>query len=164
MPYSARLRGVANWFVQLWDESLGKQGKGQAAIPADGPADQHAQMQLFLDGPDDKFLLFTRLAHHENELHLGDFDWQAFGAPYLAGRTLGEVIDAQWRGTVQACAEAGRPSATLTLPKLDPETLGELLMGLQAATSIAAMHLGVNAYDQPAVERGKQISRKLLGG
>jgi glucose-6-phosphate isomerase len=164
MPYSARLRAAADWFVQLWDESLGKQGKGQAVIAAEGPADQHAQMQLFLDGPDDKLLLFVRLAHHENELRLGDFEWEAFGAGYLKGRTLGEVIDAQWRGTVQACVEAGRPSLTLTLPKLDAEVMGELLMGLQVATSIAALQLGVNAYDQPAVERGKQASRKLLGG
>ena len=164
MPYSARLRGLAPWLVQLWDESLGKEGKGQTVIAAEGPADQHAQMQLVLDGPRDKAVLFVRLAHHENELRLNAFDWAAFGAGFLKGRTLAEVIDAQWKGTAQACTQAGRPNMTLALPRFDAAILGELLMGLQSAVAIAAMVLGVDAYGQPAVERGKQLSRKLLEG
>lgn len=172
MPYSARLRELAHWFVQLWDESLGKEtvvdGKrvhaGQTVIPAVGPTDQHAQMQLFLEGPNDKLLLFVRVARHESDFKLGAFDWADFDAAYVRDRSLGEVIDSQLAGTVQACTQKGRASATLTLPQLDASSLGELLMGLQAATSIAGMSLGVNAYDQPAVELGKQLSRRMLGG
>ncbi|MBE7491633.1 MAG: glucose-6-phosphate isomerase [Planctomycetes bacterium] len=172
MPYSARLRDLAHWFVQLWDESLGKEsvldGKrvqaGQTAIPAVGPTDQHAQMQLFLDGPNDKLLLFLRVARHESDFKLGAFDWDGFDAAYVRDRSLGEVMDSQLAGTVEACTQKGRANATLTLPVLDAASLGEVLMGLQAATSVAGMALGVNAYDQPAVELGKRLSRRMLGG
>jgi len=164
MPYSSSLGALAQWFVQLWDESLGKDGKGQTAIAAQGATDQHAQLQLFLEGPNDKALLFTRIERHVPDITLGEFDWQAFGAAFVKGKTLGEVINAQQQGTAQACAARGRPSMTLSLPQLDAATLGELILGLELATSYAAMALGVNAYDQPAVELGKKISRKMLGG
>lgn len=172
MPYSSRLRSVSDWFVQLWDESLGKatdlEGKtvnaGQTAIPAAGATDQHAQLQLFLEGPNDKLLLFLRLNRHEPDLKLGDFEWQHFDAAYVQGRTLGEVLNAQHAGTARACTERGRPNATLELPQLDASTLGELLMGLELATTCAALSLDVNPYDQPSVELGKKISRKMLGG
>ncbi|MBK9974907.1 MAG: hypothetical protein IPP14_09050 [Planctomycetes bacterium] len=172
MPYSARLRCLADWFVQLWDESLGKeceqQGRkvsfGQAVIPATGPTDQHAQLQLFLDGPNDKLLLFVRVMHHEMDVKLGEFDWPQFGAEFLRGRSLGQIIDSQWAGTVEACVKRGRANATVQLPQVDAESLGALMMGLQVATSIAGLALGVNPYDQPAVELGKRISRRMLGG
>jgi glucose-6-phosphate isomerase len=172
MPYSAPLREFAHWFVQLWDESLGKEanldGKkvnsGQTVIPAVGPTDQHSQMQLFLDGPNDKLLVFVRVQQHESDFKLGEFDWGGFGAEYVRGRSLGEMIDSQLAGTVQACTQKGRANATLTLPRLDASSLGELIMGLQVATSIAGMSIGVNAYDQPAVELGKHLSRRMLGG
>lgn len=172
MPYSARLRELAHWFVQLWDESLGKEAgtdgrkvsAGQTVIPAVGPTDQHAQMQLFLDGPNDKLLLFVRVRQHDSDFKLGDFDWADFDAGYVRGRTLGEVIESQLAGTAAACTQKGRANATLSLPRLDASTLGELIMGLQVATSVAGMALGVNTYDQPAVELGKQLSRRMMGG
>lgn len=172
MPYSARLRCLADWFVQLWDESLGKESEqqgrkvstGQAVIPAVGPTDQHAQLQLFLDGPNDKLLLFVRVLHHEMDVKLGEFDWQRFGAEFIRGRSLGQIMDSQWAGTVEACVNRGRANATIALPQVDAESMGALIMGLQVATSIAGMALGVNAYDQPAVELGKRISRRMLGG
>ncbi|MBX3458965.1 MAG: glucose-6-phosphate isomerase [Planctomycetes bacterium] len=172
MPYSSRLRSVSDWFVQLWDESLGKdrdeQGRpavsGQTAIPAAGATDQHAQLQLFLEGPNDKVLLFTRIEKHELDPPLGDFEWGDFDAAFVKGRTLGEVINAQHAGTAQACVERKRPNATLILPKLDASTLGELLMGLMSATTYAGFAFGVNPYDQPSVELGKKISRRMMGG
>lgn len=172
MPYSARLRELAHWFVQLWDESLGKESfvdgrkvhAGQTVIPAVGPTDQHAQMQLFLDGPNDKLLLFVRVQRHDSDFRLGTFDWSDFDAGYVQGRSLGEVIDSQLVGTAQACTQKGRANATLSLPAVDAAGMGELIMGLQVATTIAGMTLGVNAYDQPAVELGKQLSRRMLGG
>lgn len=172
MPYSSRLRSVSDWFVQLWDESLGKDRdengqptvSGQTAIPAAGATDQHAQLQLFLEGPNDKLLLFTRIEQHELDPPLGDFEWAEFDAAFVKGRTLGEVINAQHAGTAKACVERMRPNATLNLPKLDASTLGELLMGLMIATTYAGYAFGVNPYDQPSVELGKQISRRMLGG
>jgi glucose-6-phosphate isomerase len=170
MPYSSRLRCVSNWFVQLWDESLGKasdvDGKtvnaGQTAIPASGATDQHAQLQLFLEGPNDKLLLFARVERHDPDLALGEFEWDKFGAGFVRGKTLGQVLAAQQRGTAEACAQRKRPNATLVLPQIDAATVGELLMGLQIATTYAAYAFGVNAYDQPSVELGKKISRDML--
>ena len=164
MPYSSRMEYVSDWFTQLWDESLGKDGKGQAAIPAVGATDQHAQLQLFLEGPNDKLILFIKLARHTPDIKLGEFEWDSFGAGYLQGKSLGEIINAQQAGTAQACTERQRPNATLNLPGLDASTLGELLMGLEIATTYAGHALAVNPYDQPAVELGKRISRKMLGG
>ncbi len=164
MPYSSRLEYLSDWFVQLWDESLGKDGKGQAAIPAVGASDQHSQLQLFLEGPNDKALLFMRVEKHQPDIRLGAFEWEHFGAGYVQGKTLGEIINAQQAGTAQACTERKRPNATLALPYLDASTLGELVMGLEIATSYAGWAFGVNPYDQPAVELGKRISRRMLGG
>jgi glucose-6-phosphate isomerase len=172
MPYTSRLQYLSNWFVQLWDESLGKDvtadGKpaasGQTAIPAVGAADQHAQLQLFLEGPNDKLLLFTRIEKHVPDITLGEFDWGAFDAQFVKGKTLGQVINAQQQGTAQACVQRKRPNATLVLPLLDASTLGELIMGLEIATTYAGYAFGVNPYDQPSVEIGKRISRKMLGG
>lgn len=164
MPYSSRLEYLSDWFVQLWDESLGKDGKGQTAIRAAGATDQHAQVQLFMEGPNDKLLVFVRIEKHEPDVAIGDFEWELFGCPYVQGRTLGEVINAQQSGTAQAATERGRPNATLVLPRLDAGTIGELIMGLMAATTYASMVLGVNAYNQPSVELGKRISRRMLGG
>lgn len=164
MPYSSRLEYLSDWFVQLWDESLGKDGKGQAAIPAVGASDQHSQLQLFLEGPNDKALLFMRVETHRPDIRLGEFEWEHFGAGYVQGKTLGEIINAQQAGTAQACTERERPNATLTLPLLDASILGELVMGLEIATSYAGWAFGVNPYDQPAVELGKRISRRMLGG
>ena len=172
MPYTSRLQYMSDWFVQLWDESLGKSEaldgtptvSGQTAIPAVGATDQHAQLQLFLEGPNDKLMLFLRIEKHSPEIRLGDFDWDGFGAGYVHGKTLGEVIDAQQAGTAQACTERHRPNATLVLPKLDARTLGELMMGLEIATTYAGHAFGVNPYDQPSVELGKRISKKMLGG
>lgn len=172
MPYTSRLQYMSDWFVQLWDESLGKSEAldgtatiaGQTVIPAIGATDQHAQLQLFLEGPNDKLMLFLRIERHSPEIKLGDFEWDDFGAGYVRGKTLGEVINAQQAGTAQACTERQRPNATLVLPKLDARTLGELIMGLEIATTYAGHAFGVNPYDQPSVELGKQISKRMLGG
>jgi glucose-6-phosphate isomerase len=164
MPYSSRLRGLAEWFVQLWDESLGKDGAGQTAIPAVGATDQHAQLQLILEGPNDKVIVMARVERHEPEYALGDFEWQDFGAAFIKGRKLGEVINAQQQGTANALTARARPNATLKLRGVDAETLGELILGLEVATTYAGWAFGVNAYDQPAVELGKRMTREMLGG
>jgi glucose-6-phosphate isomerase len=172
MPYSSRLQLLSNWFVQLWDESLGKNvstdGKpaaaGQAAIPAVGAADQHAQLQLFLEGPNDKLLVFTRIEKHVPDITLGEFEWAAFDAGFVKGKTLGQVINAQQQGTAEACVQLQRPNATLVVPTLDASTLGELILGLELATTYAGYAFNVNPYDQPSVELGKKISRRMLGG
>jgi glucose-6-phosphate isomerase len=172
MPYCSRLASTADWFVQLWDESLGKSKRtdgtnieaGQAAIRAVGACDQHAQLQLFLEGPNDKFTLLLRVEKPVPDLHVAEFEYEQFDAGFLKGKTLSQVINSQLAGTAQALAERSRPSAVLSLPRIDASILGELLLGLELATTYAGFAWGVNPYDQPSVELGKAISRKMLGG
>ncbi|MEE9312026.1 MAG: hypothetical protein V3V10_06385 [Planctomycetota bacterium] len=172
MPYTSRLGYLADWFVQLWDESLGKKHAtdgsiihaGQTAIRTVGATDQHSSQQLFLEGPNDKLTVFIKIDDHGQSLPVGGFEWGEFNAGYLQGKTFNEIINAQQAGTAQALTSQDRPNATLKMPKLDTSTLGELIMGLQVATTYAGLSFGIDPYDQPAVELGKNISKKMLGG
>ena len=168
MPYADALRPFAAWFVQLWAESLGKrvdrQGRivesGPTPLPAVGATDQHAQVQLFMEGPRDKLVTFLRVAEPTRDVEIptsdGDF-------AYLGGQTLGEVLEAERRGTSLALAADGRPSLTVTIPRLDARALGALLFLFEAATAFAGDLYGIDAFDQPGVELGKRLASGLLG-
>jgi len=168
MPYSDALRPFAAWYVQLWAESLGKRidrqlrvvESGPTPIPAVGATDQHAQMQLFMEGPRDKLITFVRVAEHGRDLTIPASDGPF---AYLGERTLGEVLDAELRGTAQALAEDGRPSLTIGLERLDARSLGALFFLYEAATAFAGELYGIDAFDQPGVELGKRLASGLLG-
>jgi glucose-6-phosphate isomerase len=168
MPYSDRLRGLSAWFVQLWAESLGKRfdrakrlvESGPTPLPAVGATDQHAQVQLFMEGPRDKLLSFVRVEQHERDLRIP----ASSGAEsYLGGQTLGALLDAELLATSEALASDGRPSLTLSLERLDADALGGLLMLLQVATALAGELYDVDAFDQPGVELGKRLAFGRLG-
>lgn len=162
MPYIDALAWFAMWYRQLWAESLGKQGYGTTPIRALGTVDQHSQLQLYLAGPKDK--MFT--------LILGDcagtgdvVSPQLAGDPrlgYLAGRTMGDLLDAEQRATLQSLRNNGCPVRVLRIGKLDEETLGALFMHYMLETIIAAKLLMIDAFDQPAVEEGKILTRQYL--
>lgn len=168
MPYYERLDVLTQWFRQLWAESLGKlddQGNSQGLTPvrAVGATDQHSQLQLYLQGPADK--QFTLLMA-DDRVHAGDRipeRWSDQGsiAP-LAGHTVGELLTAEFRATRETLTRQGRPNRTLRLPTLDAGTLGELIMLLEVETVAVAELLGVNAFDQPAVEESKVLTREYL--
>jgi glucose-6-phosphate isomerase len=168
MPYSDRLRAFAAWYVQLWAESLGKrfdrQGQrvesGPTPLPAVGATDQHAQMQLFMEGPRDKLITFIGVQRPERDLTIPD---STGPDAYLNGKTLAELLDAERRGTTEALASDGRPSITLHVPELEPYALGSLLMLYELATALAGELYGVDAFDQPGVELGKRLAFGLLG-
>jgi glucose-6-phosphate isomerase len=164
MAYSDRLERFTRWYVQLWAESLGKNGKGTTPVGALGPVDQHSQVQLYLGGPRDK--LFTVVS--VGGAGLGpriDKDMAALaGEPGLGGKTIGDLAAAEARATADTLAKNGCPSRTITIPKLDEESLGELLMHFVLETIVAAHLLGVDAFDQPAVEEGKVLAKKYLAG
>lgn len=163
MPYADRLARFARWQVQLWAESLGKNGKGTTPIAALGPVDQHSQLQLFIDGPRDKF--FTIVTVGDAGGPRIDADLAALaGEPGLGGKRIGDLVGAQARATVETLAKHGCPVRTIHLPKLDEAGLGELLMHGMLETIIAAHLLGVDAFDQPAVEEGKVLAKKYLAG
>jgi glucose-6-phosphate isomerase len=168
MPYSDPLRDFAAWFVQLWAESLGKKrpdgtSVGSTPIAALGATDQHAQVQLFMEGPANKTVTFVAIGHRATDVKIpaGFADVKELG--YLTGHSLGELIDIEQRATAGALARRGRPNMTIHLDRVDAENVGELMMFLEIATAYAGQLYGIDAFNQPGVELGKQFAYALLG-
>src|SRR5256885_4637501 len=139
MPYSDPLRDFAGWFVQLWAESLGKtraDGKsvGSTPLAALGATDQHAQVQLFMEGPADKTVTFVSVRERATDVRIPASFADVNELGYLAGHSLGELIDIEQRATAGALAKRGRPNMTITLDRVDAASVGELRMFLQLAT------------------------------
>jgi glucose-6-phosphate isomerase len=162
MAYCDRLQRFTHWYVQLWAESLGKNGKGTTPLAALGPVDQHSQLQLFIGGPRDK--LFTVITVDGAGLgpRIDGELAKIAGEPGFAGKTIGDLVAAEGRATAETLAKNGCPVRTIHVKKLDEESLGELMMQFMLETIIAAHLLGVDAFDQPAVEEGKVLAKKYL--
>jgi glucose-6-phosphate isomerase len=162
MPYADALEPLARWYVQLAAESLGKrrgrEGVGITPLPARGSTDQHSQVQLFVEGPEDKLVTFVRV-ERGGALPIPKGE----PADYLAGVDLGALLRAEQQGTEVALARAGRPSTAWVLPQLAPGPLGALILSLEVQVAAQAALLGVDAYDQPGVEAGKRAAFALLG-
>ena len=168
MSYRDALRDMAAWFVQLWAESLGKitphgTHVGPTPLAALGATDQHSQVQLFMEGPQDKTVTFLTSADHEADVTIppGYGDIEELG--YLAGHTLGELLDTERQATAGALARGGRPSGTITIDTVDAWHVGALFMFFALATVYAGQLYGVNPLDQPGVELGKQYTFAKLG-
>jgi glucose-6-phosphate isomerase len=167
MPYSDRLERFGAWYVQLWAESLGKSGKGTTPVASLGPVDQHSQLQLFMDGPAAHFLTILRVTSPlgaDSGFPIPPALAAEASAPYLAARTIGDLIQAQQRAIVDALAEARRPTRTMDIERLDERSLGALMMHFMIETILAAALLDVNPFDQPAVELSKRLTRHYLAG
>jgi glucose-6-phosphate isomerase len=169
MPYSDALRDMADWFVQLWAESLGKHrkpddaGVGPTPLGALGATDQHSKVQLFMEGPPDKTVTFIGVEEGITPVEIPRLHADVPELAYLGGHQLGELLDIERRATAGALARRGRPNMTLTLERVDAGHVGELMMLLEVATAYAGQLYGVNAYDQPGVELGKQFTYAMLG-
>ncbi|HUQ45497.1 MAG TPA: glucose-6-phosphate isomerase [Gemmatimonadaceae bacterium] len=168
MPYSDQLRDLADWFVQLWAESLGKVRRdgafvGQTPLAALGATDQHSQVQLFMEGPEDKTVTFVSVKESGADLQMsGDFP-DVTGVAYLAGHSLAELMSVELRATAGALARRSRPNLTIGIERVDAWHVGSVLMLLQLATAYAGQLYGVDAFDQPGVELGKQFAYAMLG-
>ena len=170
MPYADRLSTTPEWFQQLWAESLGKHhskdGKAKATGPtplaALGARDQHSLLQLFMEGPRDKVVLFVKVEDHGSEMMIPDRHRDLKGLSYLGGHTMGQLLAAEWRATAEALRRAGCPNATIHLPEVRADTMGQLLMMLEIATVIAAELYGVDPLGQPGVELGKRLTYDLM--
>ncbi|MSP66985.1 MAG: glucose-6-phosphate isomerase [Alphaproteobacteria bacterium] len=162
MPYADRLERFAMWYRQLWAESLGKDGKGTTPIRALGPVDQHSQLQLYLDGPRDKLftILQPSLRGLGSRIEASVADDPAL-APYV-GKTIGDLVAVEARATAETLARHGCPVRVIRLEAVAERTLGALFMHFMLETMIAARLLGVDAFDQPAVEEGKVLARRYL--
>ncbi len=168
MPYSDPLRDIALWFVQLWAESLGKvqpggDHVGPTPLPALGATDQHAQVQLFMEGPADKTVTFLAVETPAVDITIPALHADVPDLAYLGGHTMWSLLNAERRATAGALATRGRPSCTITLDRVDPWHLGGLMMLFELATAYAGALYGVNAFDQPGVEQGKLFTYGIMG-
>jgi glucose-6-phosphate isomerase len=168
MPYADGLRDMAAWFVQLWAESLGKirpdgTSVGPTPIASLGATDQHSQVQLFMEGPNDKTVTFVTVAGGGDDLDIPRPHGDVADLSYLGGHTLGELLAVEQRATAGALAARGRMSMTVSLDRLDAWHLGGLIMLLETATAYAGELYGVNAFDQPGVELGKRFTYGMFG-
>lgn len=164
MSYADALAPVGDWFGQLWAESLGKNTvSGSTPVRAVGATDQHSQLQLFMEGPDDKVVLFLRAQSFRAQTNIPAAAVKASSTDYLENRELGELLRVESLATEKALTDGGRPNAALSLTSIDERSLGALLYFLQLATVYAGALYDVNPFDQPGVEAGKRLTYGYFG-
>lgn len=170
MPYSSRLKYVADWYVQLWAESLGKNEDlngnhvhvGPTPIAALGATDQHSQIQLYNEGPNNKIINFIRVEEFDTILEIPRiFEYTGIG--YLGGKTINSLLNAEADSTRVALSDYARPTVTITLPKVDGYNIAQLLYMLEVQTAIAGELYNINTFNQPGVEQAKNYTYALMG-
>ena len=170
MPYSEKLKYISDWFIQLWAESLGKEynrngekiNNGQTPVKALGATDQHSQVQLFNEGPNDKVITFIRVKNFDTTIEIPKiFEYTGIG--YLGGKSINDLLNAEADSTRVALADYKRPTMTITLEKIDEYSIAQLFYMFQVQTAIAGELYNVNAFSQPGVEQAKNYTYALMG-
>ena len=170
MPYSNRLRFVADWYCQLWAESLGKErdknnnivNTGQTPVKAIGVTDQHSQIQLYNEGPNDKIINFLRVKEFDTTLEIPNI-FEYTGISYLGGKTMNQLFQAEADSTMASLIDYKRPNVTITIPKVTPYYLGQLLYMFEVQTAITGALYNIDAFNQPGVEQSKNYTYALMG-
>jgi glucose-6-phosphate isomerase len=171
MPYSYALKDFADWYRQLWAESLGKakdlSGRmvsvGPTPVKAIGATDQHSQVQLYREGPNDKLFTFLAVEDFGEDVQIGSSSAVAPELGYLANQKMSRLLNSERIATEYALVVNKRPCMTVVFEKICPYTIGQFIYLFEVSTSIAGMLFGIDAYDQPAVELGKEATFALMG-
>lgn len=166
MPYSSRLKLLPQWFVQLWGESLGKTKKngtpsGLTPIPAYGASDQHSQVQLFMQGPLDKCIFMLKVEERSVNFSL-DSNLEFESAKKLNGKTLNQLMEAEFIGTVKALNEAKRDVIELSIQEVNEKNLASLILFFESLTALMGIYLEIDPFNQPGVEKGKIYAFQYL--
>lgn len=161
-PYADRLSVFGGWWRQLWAESLGKDGKGSTPVSVLGPVDQHSQLQLFRDGPGNALFTLMTVDTRGKGPAAPKARAKALGLDYLAGRRMGDLVDAEARATAQTLFKNGRCVRQIHLTKVDEFHMGALMMHFMLETILMGRLMGVDPFDQPGVEEGKILARQYL--
>ena len=170
-PYADALYDAADWFCQLWGESLGKEkaldggtvNVGQTPVKALGAVDQHSQVQLYIEGPNDKFFTFLRVENFKNAVTIPPLfsDYKSYG--YLGDKSLQMLLNAEQEATAEALAAHHRPGMTITFPRVSAHTLGQFFYLLEVATAFSGGLYNIDPFDQPGVEHGKILTYRKMG-
>lgn len=170
MPYSSRLRYISDWFAQLWAESLGKEFNnngekvniGPTPIKALGATDQHSQIQLYNEGPNDKIITFIRVKNFDTKLEIPKiFEYTGIG--YLGGNTINDLLNAEADSTMITLSDYNRPNVTISLERIDEYNIAQLLYMLEVQTAIAGELYNIDTFNQPGVEQAKNYTYALMG-
>jgi glucose-6-phosphate isomerase len=171
MPYSDALKDMADWYRQLWAESLGKNRSlagneveiGPTPVKALGATDQHSQVQLYREGPNDKLFTFLQVNNFDDDPEIGPAPDCAPELRYLAGKKLSELLNNEKKATEYALLESKRPCLTVLFDRVNAYAVGQFIYLFEVTTSIAGALFNINPYDQPAVELGKEATFALMG-
>lgn len=164
MPYSSKMAYFAEWYAQLWAESLGKNGLGTTPVRALGAIDQHSQVQLYTEGPDDKFFTIISVEDHGPEAVVPEIDNCALKPlEYLNGQGIGAMLNLEAKSTAAAIVKTGHPLVWIEIEGLDEETVGALVFFYEYLTALTGRMMGINPFDQPGVEQGKKYTYGLMG-
>ncbi len=171
MPYSYALKDIADWYRQLWAESLGKAQNlagedvfvGPTPVKALGATDQHSQVQLYREGPNDKLFTFLEVSRFQEDVEIGPAPDYAGELDYLAGAKMSKLINSEKYATEYSLLQSRRPCLSVIFDKIDAYTVGQFIYLFEVTTSLAGLLFGINAYDQPAVELGKEATFGLMG-
>jgi glucose-6-phosphate isomerase len=167
MPYVQRFAAASEWFCQLWAESLGKRSGderiGPTPVRALGVTDQHSQLQLYMEGPRDKNIVFVEVREFRNRVVVPICKSVSAEVAHLGGKDLAQILKAELAGTRQSLLEEGCPSSTFVVRDASAESLGALMMTLEIATVVAGGLLEIDPFNQPGIELGKRYAHGLLG-
>jgi glucose-6-phosphate isomerase len=171
MPYSYALKDLSDWYRQLWAESLGKtkdlEGNdvfvGPTPVKALGATDQHSQVQLYREGPNDKIFTFLQVKEFQSDVVIGPQPETAPELEYLAGQKMSKLLNSEKLATEYALLHDKRPCMTVLFDEIDASTIGQFIYLFEVTTSITGLLFGIDAYDQPAVELGKEATFALMG-
>jgi glucose-6-phosphate isomerase len=171
MPYADSLKLTADWYAQLWGESLGKavdmNGKkihaGQTPVRALGVTDQHSQVQLYTEGPFDKVVTFIAVEKYRSEVTVSGGYSKYPSVSFLSGHTLNELIQCEMKATEYALTKNDRMNCMITLPEVNAHTVGQLLLFFMLQTAYTGAMLNVDTFNQPGVEEGKNATYAYLG-
>ncbi|MDD5063298.1 MAG: glucose-6-phosphate isomerase [Phycisphaerae bacterium] len=171
MPYSYHLKDLADWYRQLWAESLGKAHAldgsevriGPTPVKALGTTDQHSQVQLYREGPNDKLFTFLQVDNFDKDMEIGPAPDCAPELGFLAGKDLSLLLNSEKKATEYALLQSKRPCLTVNFPRVTAYTVGQFIYLYEVTTSLAGALFGIDPYDQPAVELGKEAAFALMG-
>lgn len=163
MPYADGLKSLSEWFCQLWAESLGKDGYGITPYPSVGAIDQHSQLQLWMDGPDDKVVIFVRIKDYKSDIKIPEVFQDIEGISYLGGHFLSELIKSEAESIELALSKRKRPNMTISIPAVDPYHLGQVFQFFEIVTAFTGLLYNINPFNQPGVEEGKNLTYGIMG-
>jgi glucose-6-phosphate isomerase len=171
MPYSYHLKDLADWYRQLWAESLGKSHTldgtevhiGPTPVKALGATDQHSQVQLYREGPNDKLFTFLQVNNFAQDIKIGEFPDCVSEFAFLAGKNLSTLLNNEKKATEYALLESNRPCLTVIFPEVNAYTVGQFIHLFEVTTSFIGLLFEINTYNQPAVELGKEATYALMG-